>query len=101
MAVFESRCTHRHGKLGRLADAFLDIFSLLLSDGGMGCGALVRYEEPEAIPHYPKSSWKDRKKRGRQGKKKRNAHVSKLEWKVLEGTVSRFDFSTSNKAPLP
>lgn len=59
-------CTDRYCMLGRFANAFLNIFSLLLRDGGMGCWTFIRHEEPEAIPHDPKTSWRER---GRQAEK--------------------------------
>lgn len=62
-------CTDRYSVLGCHANAFLNIFSLLLSDGGMGCWTFIRHQEPEAIPHDTKTSWVGLgRKTGREGR---------------------------------
>lgn len=52
------------------ADAFLDIFPLLLGDGGMRCRAFVGHQDPEAVPHDPETPWEQ------EGERKQAANVT-------------------------
>lgn len=51
----------RYCLLGRLANALFNIFPLLICDGGVGCWTLVRHQDPEAVPHDTKTSWRRKK----------------------------------------
>lgn len=70
-------CTCRYRLLGRMADAFLYICSFFLCDGRMGCWALIRNKEPEAIPDDSKRSW--RSMEGRQAGTREEKWVSQIE----------------------
>lgn len=70
-------CTYRYRLLGRMADAFLYICSFFLCDGRMGCWALIRNKEPEAIPDDSKRSW--RSMEGRQAGTREEKWVSQIE----------------------
>lgn len=85
-------CTYRYRLLGRMADAFLYICSFFLCDGRMGCWALIRNKEPEAIPDDSKRSW--RSMEGRQAGTREEKWVSQIEKESNSCCHGRQDFLT-------
>lgn len=68
--------TYCYRLLGRMSNAFLNIFPFFVCDGRMGCWALIRNKEPEAIPDDSKRPWWSRE--GRQAGTREEKWVSRI-----------------------